>query len=325
MGHAGWHIIEAGEDGQAVYRLAHQKLADNYRGKFEEKQAQGRIAAALRDGISGAGWLDRDKYLWRHLSDHAQAEAFANLINDPGYLAVADPVRLATALQKVDSAEGRRLADLYNRVVDRLIGISPVERMPLIHMTAQMDDPGLAPGFEPPIPTKWRCRWADAAPTGPQRIIGRHGGSVTTVAWGAIEGRPTVASANKTVRLWDPRTGKAIWEALKHDKWVTSVAWGAIDEKPVIVSGSWDNKVRLWDPRTGEAIWEAEHAGTVNSVAWGVIDGRPVIVSGSFDSTTRLWEALATRSTLRSKDRTDFRAGKTRSLRWHGARLTRRR
>ena len=28
--HAGWHIIEAGEDGQAVYRLGHQALTDHY-------------------------------------------------------------------------------------------------------------------------------------------------------------------------------------------------------------------------------------------------------------------------------------------------------
>src|SRR5262249_9954330 len=41
LGHAGWHIIEAGEDGQTVYRLAHQALADHYHRKVDDKAAQG--------------------------------------------------------------------------------------------------------------------------------------------------------------------------------------------------------------------------------------------------------------------------------------------
>jgi hypothetical protein len=47
LGHAGWHIIEAGEDGQAVYRLGHQALADHYRGRLDKREAQDRIVRAL--------------------------------------------------------------------------------------------------------------------------------------------------------------------------------------------------------------------------------------------------------------------------------------
>src|SRR5208282_761687 len=104
-----WHIIEAGEDGQTVYRLAHQALADHYRAKLNEKDAHGRIIDALIQGISGAGWLDCDRYLWRHLADHAaKAECLDDLIPDPGYLAVADPGRLLIALSRVQSAQGHR-------------------------------------------------------------------------------------------------------------------------------------------------------------------------------------------------------------------------
>src|ERR1700730_18473239 len=71
LGQAGWHIIEAGEDGQAVYQLAHQALTDNYHGKFDEQETQTRIVTALTHGVAGAGWLDCDHYLWRHLADHA--------------------------------------------------------------------------------------------------------------------------------------------------------------------------------------------------------------------------------------------------------------
>jgi hypothetical protein len=95
LGHAGWYIIEAGEDGQAVYRLGHQALADHYRGRFDAREAQGQIITALTEATEGAAWLERDRYLWRHLADHAaQAGRLDVLVRDPGYLAVAEPTRL---------------------------------------------------------------------------------------------------------------------------------------------------------------------------------------------------------------------------------------
>jgi len=104
LSHAGWHIIEAGEDGQTVFRLVHQALADHYRSKLDEKRAQRQIVEALTQGIAGAGWLDCEKYLWRHLADHAaKADRLDDLIHDPGYLAVANPTRLVIALSSVKS------------------------------------------------------------------------------------------------------------------------------------------------------------------------------------------------------------------------------
>jgi WD40 repeat protein len=293
LGHAGWHIIEAGEGGQAVYRLGHQALADHYRGRFEGKEAQGRIVAALRQGVQGASWLDCDRYLWRHLADHAQGSSLAELIRDPGYLAVADPVRLVVALRKVDFANARRFADIYNRAVDRLIGLSPIERMPLIHMTAQMEDPELAPTLEAPVPTRWRCRWAHMRPSAAHRIIGRHAGGVKSVAWGAIDGRPVVVSGgdDREIQIWDPRTGLAIRDPIsgKMD-WSGSLVWGTIGGQPIIASRDGHN-IFLLDARTGELICpplqEQNH-----SLAWGEVDGQPVVVSGGFSSIT-LWDACS--------------------------------
>src|SRR5262249_38865171 len=182
--HAGWHIIEAGEDGQAVYRLAHQALADHYRGRREVKKTQERIVAALTEGITGAGWLECDRYLWRHLADHAaQADRLGALIRDPGYLAVADPSRLVTLLPGIEDEEGRRFADIYNRVADRLLEQPPLERLSLIHMTAQMEAPDLSRILEPAVPTRWRCRWARVKASTPHGIIGRHSERVASVAF----------------------------------------------------------------------------------------------------------------------------------------------
>jgi hypothetical protein len=121
LDHAGWHIIETSEDGQAVYRLAHQALADYYRSRFNSREAQQLIVEALIRQITGAAWLDCDGYLRRHLADHAaQCDMLGSLICDPGYLAVAEPVRLATLLPSV---EGDRRAG--PGILDRTIsGIS---------------------------------------------------------------------------------------------------------------------------------------------------------------------------------------------------------
>ena len=54
LGHAGWHIIETGEDGQAVYRLAHQAFSDHYRSRMGTTEATGRIVAALSRHIEHA-------------------------------------------------------------------------------------------------------------------------------------------------------------------------------------------------------------------------------------------------------------------------------
>ena len=148
LGHAGWHIIEAGEDGQTVYRLAHQALADHYRAKLNEKDAHGRIVEALIHGISGAGWLDRDVSLATYGRSCGEGRLPKYLIL-PGYLAVADPARLVIALSSVKRVEGRHFADIYERVVDRLVDVKPIERMAYIHMTAQMEDPSLRPPWSP--------------------------------------------------------------------------------------------------------------------------------------------------------------------------------
>jgi WD40 repeat protein len=297
LDHAGWHIIEAGEDGQAVYRLGHQALADHYRGQHELNEAQGRIVGVLTEGIVGAAWIDADRYLWRHLGDHAaQGDRLDALIRDPGYLAVADPARLVTVLSGVRDERGQGIADVYIRVVDRLIQQPSLERPPLIHMTAQMEAPDLAGLLEPPVATRWRCRWAQARHSAPHRIIGRQFAKVTSVAFGTINGRMVVVSGghDRTIRLWDAHTGEGIGRPIEaHTGGISSLAFGTVNDRAVVVSGSDDKTIRLWDARTGEAIGKPleGHTRGVSAVALGAVGERAVAVSGSFDGTVRFWDA----------------------------------
>jgi WD40 repeat protein len=306
LSHAGWHIIEVGEDGRAVYRLGHQALADHYRGRLEAREAQDQIVAALTSGIAGADWINCDDYVRLHVADHAaQAGCLRAMIRDPGYLAVADPARLVTVLAEVADEEERRFADVYNRVVDQLMSLAPVERLPLIHMTAQLEAPDVAPLLEPPVPTPWRCRWAQwARRSTPHRIIGRFPGqAVYGIALGEIDGRAVVASGTwGAVQLWNTLSGVPFGHPIRvYSRGDVVVALGAIDGRAVVVSGSWDGAIRLWDARSGTPAGPPLDGGArvVKAIAFGAVDGRAVIASGyDEDPTVRLWDARAGRPFL---------------------------
>jgi hypothetical protein len=48
-------------------------------------------------------------------------------------------VPLLSRIDEEGDERGRLVADIYNRVADRLIGQPPLERAPLIHMTALIE------------------------------------------------------------------------------------------------------------------------------------------------------------------------------------------
>ena len=94
-------------------------------------------------------------------------------------------------------------------------------------------------------------------------------------------------SKDKTLRIWNAETGKAIRTLSGHTDAVYSVAFSPDSKR--IVSGSSDKTLRLWDAETGTAIGKPlkGHTGEVWSVAFSP-DGKR-IVSGSADKTLRIW------------------------------------
>ncbi|MEH2274989.1 MAG: ribosome assembly protein 4, partial [Nostoc sp.] len=95
------------------------------------------------------------------------------------------------------------------------------------------------------------------------------------------------ASYDKTIKLWDVATGKAVQTLTGHSSAVTSVVFSPDGQR--LASASYDNTIKLWDVATGKAVQTlTEHSRTVISVVFSP-DGQR-LASASYDKTIKLWD-----------------------------------
>jgi hypothetical protein len=102
--------------------------------------------------------------------------------------------------------------------------------------------------------------------------------------------RVVTASADRTARIWDTRTG-AVLQLKGHTDTVNAVA--VTPDGARIVTGSRDATARLWDASTGAELLQLKHTGAVYGVA--VTPDGSRLVTGSRDATSRLWDLASQR------------------------------
>jgi WD40 repeat protein len=308
---ADYLIEQVNSDGDPIYRLYHQALADYLRpATVEEASTQRRLADALfaqvpsRPGGSGRDWSAAHPYLTRHLASHAaRAGLLDELLVDPGFLLAADPARLLHALPATSTSAGRQAAGVFRLAVHQLRDCPVEEAAAYLELTArQQHADDLADGIQGlGFAQPWSARWAVWQPAPAHHILGRHSGEINGVAVAELDGRPVVVSggADGTVRVWELATGEPIRAFTGHTDAVRAVAVAEFDGRPVVVSGGADGTVQVWELATGQLV-RAFTGGThwVNVVAAAELDGRPVVVSGAADGTVRVWE-LATGEPIR--------------------------
>jgi WD40 repeat protein len=90
----------------------------------------------------------------------------------------------------------------------------------------------------------------------------RHDGEVLSAQFSADGQRVATATWDKTARVWNVATGKAIGEPMRHDSYVRSAQFSADGQR--VVTASEDNTARVWDATTGKAIGQPmRHDGEV--------------------------------------------------------------
>ena len=122
-----------------------------------------------------------------------------------------------------------------------------------------------------------------------------HTDSVLSVAY-SPDGRHIISgSADRTIRIWDAKTGDPVGGPPKgHPGSMSSVAY--YSDESHILSGSYDHTIRSRGADVGAAAGNLleGHTHSVQSIAYSS-DGQHV-VSGSCDNTARVWDALASAS-----------------------------
>uniref|UniRef100_A0A4W4E5B4 Notchless protein homolog 1 n=1 Tax=Electrophorus electricus TaxID=8005 RepID=A0A4W4E5B4_ELEEL len=94
------------------------------------------------------------------------------------------------------------------------------------------------------------------------------------------------ASFDKSIKLWDGKTGKYLTSLRGHVGAVYQVAWSA--DSRLLVSGSSDSTLKVWDVKTGKLNVDLPgHADEVFAVDWSP-DGQRV-ASGGKDKCLRIW------------------------------------
>ncbi|GFS63013.1 notchless protein homolog 1 [Nephila pilipes] len=94
------------------------------------------------------------------------------------------------------------------------------------------------------------------------------------------------ASFDKSIKLWNGRTGKYISSLYGHVQQVYQIAWSA--DSRMLVSGSADSTLKVWDMKTYKIMIDLPgHADEIFAVDWSP-DGQRV-VSGGKDKVLKIW------------------------------------
>jgi len=94
-------------------------------------------------------------------------------------------------------------------------------------------------------------------------------------------------SSDKTIELWNVKSGKWLRTLTGHTEAVESVAFSK--DGKTLISGSYDKTIKLWNVDSGREIKSiASHGKSVSSVAFST-NGK-FFASGSNDATIKLWD-----------------------------------
>jgi WD40 repeat protein len=120
------------------------------------------------------------------------------------------------------------------------------------------------------------------------RVLKGHAGAITALAFDPSGKILASGSADHTLRLWDPASGRELRTLSGHRDAVEAVAFSR--DGRTLASGSVDKTVKLWDPASGRELRSLSgHTDRVVAVAFCGAGGP--LATGSWDHTVKLWDS----------------------------------
>src|SRR6266446_4767261 len=118
---------------------------------------------------------------------------------------------------------------------------------------------------------------------------GDHDGKIKALAWSSDSKRIASVGGDKTIRVWDASTGRAILVSAKHSLGVNAVVLSPDGKR--VASGGNDKTVQVWNTLDASHIFTyREHLGYVTALAWSPDGTR--LASASVDRSVRVWKAI---------------------------------
>ncbi|KAF2193662.1 WD40 repeat-like protein [Zopfia rhizophila CBS 207.26] len=115
-----------------------------------------------------------------------------------------------------------------------------------------------------------------------------HRDSVRSVAFSYDSARLASASTDRTVKIWDARSGECLKALTGHSNTVRSVAFS--HDSARLASASTDSTVKIWDARSGKCLQTLKgHSYWVQSVAFSHDSAR--LASASSNREVMFWDA----------------------------------
>ena len=121
------------------------------------------------------------------------------------------------------------------------------------------------------------------------RTLTGHQQPIHRVIWSPDGARLASGSEDRSIRVWDVKTGKVLHTLHSHNGAIYGLAWSP--DGRLLASSSDDRTIRVWDAHTGQQLQLLRgHTGQVYCVAWSP-NGR-LLASGARDGIIQIWDTM---------------------------------